>query len=176
MASDEWEFGRVVVEPFDLRPPLCGMTNLAAEPRAIGCRLAHAVRELPPVRIVVAARTGQIGEVIRNRLTRAREFFCLVAVNARHSHVAADEPELGFFVSGKRKRRGGKTIHGMTSLAAVAVGGAGKLTLVDILVATRAEVVLELIDSVHSSGLMALAASDGCVPSFQGIRGGSMLS
>lgn len=117
--------------------PLVGRVACLA---AVGSRVRsdalHARAELPLVRIGVARSTRKIAEVIRHRLG----FRCrLVAVRTSDSEVSASQNKTTLLVFRKRKRRRVERFLGMTLLALVEVRRRGKLRLVRILVAIRAE-------------------------------------
>ena len=88
--AEQREFRFRVVEAVDVRPGSHVMAGFAAEGRAVGAALRHAVLELAVMRIVVACRTGQVLEMEGQDFVGAACGAYLMAIGARHGRMAPD--------------------------------------------------------------------------------------
>lgn len=116
------------VGPGDLR------VARSACPRGFGVGCQSCSFKLFPVRVAVAAGTGEIREMKRNLRNLCRDNRGLVALAARHRRVSAEQGEPQRCVLTERERRRLETSYRMAALATLEVRRGAELALVRVAV------------------------------------------
>jgi hypothetical protein len=103
----------------------------AAKGFPVSARNDHALLELIPMRIAMAACAGQVVEVVGSIRFRGRlQISCVfVTVRARGGDVSACEHEARVFVARQRERRGMEALNVVAVFAAIQVRRGGELIL-----------------------------------------------
>lgn len=97
-----------------------------------------------------------------------------MALAAGHRHVPAREQETRLLVPGQRKSRWPVSVQRVALLALIQVGCGGKLASMPVAVTVRAELELDLVESVFSLRSMTLHALQARVSGLQRVGGGRM--
>ncbi len=150
------------------------MAGFASRRRAIGAHLQHPFLELPFVRIGVTTRTIQTLPVIDHGL-RLEFFRFLVALRARHRHMAAREKEMGFFMFGQGEGGGLVAFQVVAATAGVEIRSSGELIRVPVAMAIGAALELDLEQRVFASGNVTLRAFQAGMAALQRICRSSVL-
>ena len=171
MRPKQWKLGLGMVESVDVGPRSRVVAGFAAEQRAIGTPLRHAILELPVMRVRVASRAAHILETERKNFIGAASRSHFVAIGARYGGVGAGEwepraPMFGDAIGGTVKIQ-----DRMAAFAAILVRRGGKLVVMRILVAIGAGREFHLIDRVFTRRQMAFPAFDGNMFAAQGVCG-----
>ena len=165
--AEQREFRFRVVKTVDVRPGPHVMAGFAAEGRAVGAALRHAVLELAVMRIVVACRTGQVLEMEGQDFVGAACGAYLMAIGARHGRMGTRQCETCVAMFGDGKSGTVEVQDGVTALAFIQIRRRCKLIVVGILVAIRASREFHLVNRVFPRGQMAFSAFDGDVLTLQ---------
>ena len=128
------------------------MASLAAERRAIGAALRHAIVEFAMMDILVAPGTGHIFENKRQNFVSTPRRAYLMAIGARHGGVRLGQCETGVAMFGDRKGGAVKIQNGMTILAFVLIRSGSKLAVMRVFVTVGASRELHLIYRVLAGG------------------------
>ena len=86
--AEEREFGFGMVEAVDVCPGPHMVASFAAQRRAVGAALRHAVLELVVMRILVAGCTASVFEMEGQNLIRSARRAYLMTIGARHGSMS----------------------------------------------------------------------------------------
>ena len=175
VSPDQWEAGFRMIESLRIDPRPDVMASLAAQGRAIGAFLGHAVFEFAMVRIHVARGATLVFEMKRQFCVDPTLGPCLVALDAGNHRMRAFQRETRGLMHGDRKSRAAKINNGVAGFAAIQERSLCKLPVVGVLMAILALPKLNFEKRVCPSRLMALGAFHVGMFAEQGIRRDGML-
>ena len=110
------------------------------------------------MRINVACGATLILEMERQHLVRWPACASFVTFIARHGHVCARQSEPSLLMSGNRKCRTVKILHGVAAFTTVMIRSSGKLPFVDIFVTIQAGGKLHIVEGILACLNVALIA------------------
>jgi len=169
VGPDQRKFRFRMVEASYVNPGFGAVACFTAQRGAIGAFLCHALFEFSLVGIGVAGSACAVREMEWQNLVCSSAVAGFVALRAGGGHVRPGQDEMGVFVLGNRESRAMKVLYRMAVLAAILVGGGGKLFVVRVLMAIRAGREFHLVNGIFPRRGMTFIASDGPVFSFERI-------
>lgn len=150
MRPEERELCFRMIKTCDVRPGSQVMTGFAAQWRAVGPAMGHAVLKLAVVGICMAGRAASIFEMEWQDLVGSAGRPHLMTIGARHGGVGSRQRETCVAMLGDCKRGTVKILNRMTTLALVLIRSFRKLSVVGVLMAIRTGGEFHLIDGVFA--------------------------
>lgn len=147
-----------MVEAIDIGPRLHVVASFAAERSAVGPFVRHLLVKLPFVRVLMAGGATPVFEMEGRYLVSRPTQPNFVAIGAGNCNVRSLQRKAQTLVLCNGEAGAVPILEGVAILAAVVVGGLGKLIFVRVFVAIRACREFHFVESIFASGNVALCA------------------
>jgi len=164
-----------VIKAVDVVPRLRAVARFTTKRGAVGALPRHFLFELAFVRIFVARRAPAVVEFERKDLVGSASESGFVAIGTRHSRMGAGQREPRVTVLGDSIGRAVPIDDRVAVFAPVLVRCGGKLIVMRVLVAVRAQLELHFVDGVFTGRNMAFRAIYFGVFALQRVFRGVML-